>query len=585
MCGIFGYIGNKQNAGDIILDGLKTLEYRGYDSWGVAIKNDKKQLFLEKHTGTIGEATLPKITSTIGIGHTRWATHGGVTRENAHPHTDCSGKIIIVHNGIVENFESLKADLLKKGHHFLSETDSEVIAHLVEEEYKTDKNEKTVVETVWKKLAGLSAIIVFFTEKELFYVIKNGSPLVLSNKGNERFVASDSSALLPYTNEMYFVKDNELLEISREGICRYNNEKKQEIQYIKLDIDPVTAEKGIYDHFMLKEIHEQPQILKKILDTQKKEITTTAGIIKKSYGAYLLGCGTAYYACLAGTYLFSKIANRHINAQVSSEFTYSLDFLKSNSLVIALSQSGETIDTISSIRAAQKKQAKILAISNALESSLYRLADHNLLLGAGPEKAVASTKAYTAKIAFLYLIAHVLGGSWDEGQSNLKKAIQEVQKLLAHQEKIRELAESIKHQGHIFVLGRGVSYAAALESSLKIKEVSYIHAEGFAAAELKHGVIALIEKGTPVIIFNPEDETYEDTLSSAYEVKARGAHIIGISSKKDAIYDTFIEIGNAGDATLIPHVVVAQLLGYYLSILKGYDPDKPRNLAKSVTVK
>jgi glucosamine--fructose-6-phosphate aminotransferase (isomerizing) len=520
MCGIFGYIGNKQNAGDIILDGLKTLEYRGYDSWGVAIKNDKKQLFLEKHTGTIGEATLPKITSTIGIGHTRWATHGGVTRENAHPHTDCSGKIIIVHNGIVENFESLKADLLKKGHHFLSETDSEVIAHLVEEEYKTDKNEKTVVETVWKKLAGLSAIIVFFTEKELFYVIKNGSPLVLSNKGNERFVASDSSALLPYTNEMYFVKDNELLEISREGICRYNNEKKQEIQYIKLDIDPVTAEKGIYDHFMLKEIHEQPQILKKILDTQKKEITTTAGIIKKSYGAYLLGCGTAYYACLAGTYLFSKIANRHINAQVSSEFTYSLDFLKSNSLVIALSQSGETIDTISSIRAAQKKQAKILAISNALESSLYRLADHNLLLGAGPEKAVASTKAYTAKIAFLYLIAHVLGGSWDEGQSNLKKAIQEVQKLLAHQEKIRELAESIKHQGHIFVLGRGVSYAAALESSLKIKEVSYIHAEGFAAAELKHGVIALIEKGTPVIIFNPEDETYEDTLSSAYEVKA-----------------------------------------------------------------
>ncbi|HRN70946.1 MAG TPA: SIS domain-containing protein, partial [Candidatus Woesebacteria bacterium] len=282
---------------------------------------------------------------------------------------------------------------------------------------------------------------------------------------------------------------------------------------------------------------------------------------------------------------FSKIASFHVNNAVASEFVYSLDFLKKNSLVLALSQSGETIDIVSSIKKAKEKKAYIMALTNALGSTLYRTADYNMLLNAGPEKAVASTKAYTSKIAFLYVMAHAMNNSLKTGKENLHKAIAEIKQILKKQNDIKELAEQIKTQKHIFVLGRGVSYAAALESALKIKEVSYIHAEGFAAGELKHGVIALIEKGTPVIIFNPEDETYEDTLSSAYEVKARGAFVIGISSRPNTIYDTYIEVKNCEDATIIPNVVIAQLMGYYLALAKGLDPDKPRNLAKSVTVK
>ena len=336
---------------------------------------------------------------------------------------------------------------------------------------------------------------------------------------------------------------------------------------------------------MLKEISEQPKILRNIRETQNTEIRKAADEISSSYGTYLIGCGTASYACLAGTYLFSKIAHRHVNFAIGSEFSYLLDFLKENSLIFALSQSGETIDIISSVKKAQEKKAKLLSMTNSLGSSLYRMSDYNLLLHAGPEKAVASTKAYTAKISFLYLIAHQIAGTFGNGKIQLLKAVDEITQIIQNKSSIKSLAAKMKDHKSIFILGRGVSYAAALESALKIKEVSYIHAEGFAAGELKHGVIALIEKGTPVVIFNPEDETYEDTLSAAHEVSARGAHVIGVSSKKDKVYDTFIEVKNCGDATIIPNVVIAQLLGYFLALEKGLDPDKPRNLAKSVTVK
>jgi len=586
MCGIFGYIGHNESAGSMILEGLKALEYRGYDSWGVAIKKNDGSLFIEKHIGKIGSASLPSFPAHVGIGHTRWATHGGVTNENAHPHTDCTKKFAIVHNGIVENFEDLKSDLKKKGHTFKSETDSEVIAHLIEELNKSESDRVKVMQKLRSQITGLNAVIAFFPDDESFYIIKNGSPIVIGQGDDEFYIASDASAIIPHTKKVYFLEDNEMVELSKKGVSLFDTKGvRQNISYTTLTYSAESTEKGSFAHFMLKEISEQPKILRNIRETQNTEIRKAADEISSSYGTYLIGCGTASYACLAGTYLFSKIAHRHVNFAIGSEFSYLLDFLKENSLIFALSQSGETIDIISSVKKAQEKKAKLLSMTNSLGSSLYRMSDYNLLLHAGPEKAVASTKAYTAKISFLYLIAHQIAGTFGNGKIQLLKAVDEITQIIQNKSSIKSLAAKMKDHKSIFILGRGVSYAAALESALKIKEVSYIHAEGFAAGELKHGVIALIEKGTPVVIFNPEDETYEDTLSAAHEVSARGAHVIGVSSKKDKVYDTFIEVKNCGDATIIPNVVIAQLLGYFLALEKGLDPDKPRNLAKSVTVK
>lgn len=608
MCGIFGYLGNNSHAGNLILEGLKSLEYRGYDSWGIALKvnsstplpsnhgsigrtrnkksKSENKLFLEKHVGKIGNAKLPVIKSNAGIGHTRWATHGGVLEKNAHPHTDCTKNIVVVHNGIVENFEELKKKLLSKNHKFLSDTDSEVIAHLVEEELKTQNDLKKAVLSVFNKISGMNAIIVYAPYKDQFVAIKNGSPMVFWGNDNEYFLASDSSALSPYTRKVYFLEDNELLYMDRNSYQLYEKGlKKKRIEFFDLNFKKEQAELGKYKHYMIKEISEQIQILTQITLEQKQNILNASALIKKAYGTYLIGCGTAFYAALSATYLFSKIARRHINCTVGSEFSYLVDFLKDTSLVIAFSQSGETIDIISSIKKAKEKKTKILAITNVLGSTLYRMADYRLLLNAGPEKCVLATKSFTSKIAFIYLIAHALSGNYDQGVLEIKKAVKQIGHLLDQKNKIKELAEKLKNKDHIYILGRGVSYPTALESALKIKEVSYIHAEGFAAGELKHGVIALIEKGTPVIIYNPEDETFEDTLSSAYEVKARGAYTIGVSSKNNKIFDEFIEVENCNDATIIPNVVVAQLLGYYLALSKGFDPDKPRNLAKSVTVK
>ncbi len=587
MCGIFAYLGPKDNAGNLILEGLKSLEYRGYDSWGIALKLKKGSIFTEKHVGKIGEAQLPRLSSSSGIGHTRWATHGGVNQTNAHPHTDCSGQIIIVHNGIVENFVQLKEKLEKNGHFFKSQTDSEVVAHLVEAELKKGSKLKEAILKVFFSLQGLSAIIVFHSLSNQFFAIKNGSPLVFgyNKKSQEYLLASDSSALLPYTNHVYFLEDNELLTIGATGFKLFDQKKREKkISFIKLNFKNEELNLGSYPHYMIKEINEQPKILENIINHEKKHITNLATKIKRAYGTYLIGCGTAYYACLSGSYLFSKIAKRHINSSIGSEFAYIVDFLKKNSLIIALSQSGETIDIISSIKKAQEKKAEIFAITNVLGSTLYRMADYKLLLNAGPEKCVLATKSFTAKIAILHLLAHSLNNGYEKGISQLKKAVGETKKLIKLSS-LKTIASVLSDKEHIYILGRGLSYPTALESALKIKEVSYIHAEGFAAGELKHGVIALIGKGTPVIIYNPTDETYEDTLSSAYEVKARGAYVIGVSSKKNPVYDEFIKVEDCGEATIIPNVVVAQILGYYLAQIKGFDPDKPRNLAKSVTVK
>ncbi len=585
MCGIFGYVGVSMDVSSLVLKGLKTLEYRGYDSWGVAVK-EGKGVYLEKHVGKIGDAKLPAVRSTSGIGHTRWATHGGVTKSNAHPHTDCTGDVVVVHNGIIENFQGLKKSLVAKGHTFKSETDTEVFAHLVEESLKDSSDIHRAVMHAVGQITGLSAIIVYIPRSDVLYVYKNSSPIVFGTANEASYVASDSSALIGLTDSAYYLEDGEMLALDTRGYTLFDTRgKKKKPRFIPFEFTSSDAGLGSYKHFMIKEIHEQPRVLEGLIAEYGESIEEYAKLIKASYGTYFIGCGTAAYACLAGTYLFSKIAKRHVNFGIGSEFSYLVDFIKKTSLVVALSQSGETIDIISTIQKVKDKHAKVLAITNAQGSTLYRLADKSLLLHAGPEKAVASTKAYTAKIALLYMLAHSLAGSLPAGIAQLHSAIRETERLIGEKRGINTIAKQIVKAENIFVLGRGVSYSAALESALKMKEVSYIHAEGYACGELKHGPIALIEKGTPVLLFNPHDETYEDTLSAAHEVKARGATVIGVSSINNDVYDHYIHIADCNDATIIPNVVIAQLLGYYLATLKGLDPDKPRNLAKSVTVK
>lgn len=585
MCGIFAYTGESRESGRLIVNGLRSLEYRGYDSWGVALKKSNGQIYLKKAVGKIGQAILPDTNSSIGFGHTRWATHGGVTEKNSHPHHDCQKKIFVVHNGIVENFAHIKNVLSKSGHHFISDTDTEIIAHLIEQKLKKQKSRSQAVLKTFNQITGMNALIVFFPDYEEFYAIKNGSPIVFGKNKKEKIIASDASAIIPYTKKVYFLEDNELLIVTgKEEKLIDKQNKNGTIRYLNLSYDKQDVEVGSYPNFMFKEISEQPKVLRDIINTQRGNLGKTSQIIRKARGSYLIGCGTAYYAAISGSYLFAKIAKRHIDATIGSEFGYLTDFLTEKSLVIALSQSGETIDTISGIKKAREKKAKIMAITNVLGSTLYRISDYRILLQAGPEKCVLATKSFTAKIAVLYLLSHCLNGSYDQGVNQIKKAIGETERLIKSTQ-IKELANRLKNSQHIYVLGRGVSYPTALESALKIKEVSYIHAEGFASGELKHGVIALIKKGTPVIVYNPTDETYKDTLSSAYEMKARGAYIIGIAEKNSPVFDEFIQVNDCQEAVIIPNVVVAQLLGYYLAVSKGYDPDKPRNLAKSVTVK
>ncbi len=592
MCGIFGYIGSKTTASKIVLNGLKSLEYRGYDSWGVAVvpvPHKAAKIIVKKQIGKIGVATVDELPpSSFGFGHTRWATHGGVIQKNAHPHLDCECKIAVVHNGIIENYDTIKAQLIKKGHRFISETDSEVAAHLIEE-YCKKTNFAASVRLAFNQFSGLSAIMAINISDHTLVAARSGSPLVIGFGMDENFIASDAASLLPHTKTVHFMEDNEMAVVTAQKVILMNTKtgKETRVSKIKLNWEVQSAEKGKYPYFMLKEIHEQPNIILETANSKLSGSREMAERIKESHGAYLVGCGSAAYIANSGVYLFSKIAKRHINFAVASEFSYHLDFLNDKSLVIALSQSGETMDTLEAVKRAKVKGAKIGAIVNVLGSTLYRIADYKLLIGAGPEKGVASTKALIGKLSHLILIAYALAGKVTQGQKVLLKASQSAKKLLqpASVNKIKRLANILKSKNHIFVIGRGLSYPTSLETALKIKEISYIHAEGLAAGELKHGPLALIENGTPCIVFAPDDETHGANLAGAMEMKARGGYIIGVSHKPHEVFDYYLPVADALEGTIIPNIIVGQLLGYYLSIAKGLDPDMPRNLAKSVTVK
>jgi glutamine---fructose-6-phosphate transaminase (isomerizing) len=601
MCGIFGYVGKRTNAAQIVFDGLKTLEYRGYDSWGVAAKQKTEtgehatKFIVEKHTGKIGNLKLnpqlAKRNMQLAIGHTRWATHGGVTEKNAHPHLDCNKHISVVHNGIIENFSEIRKALIKKGHTFISETDTEVVPHLIEEEMKGGiKGFATAVRDSFNKLQGMNAIVVAYSPSKEIVAAKNGSPLAVGIGKDEFLIASDAAGIAAYTKDVIFLADHQmvilgdslkLLELPN------GNEIKPEITRLTWHFE--NAEKGTYPHFFIKEIHEEPKVIKNIALNGVSHAKHLADLIDKAFGTFLIACGSAAYAAIGATYLFSKIAKKHVNFAVGSEFKYIEDFIKNKTLVIPISQSGESIDVIEpTTKAKKEKGAQIASIVNVLGSTLYRLSDFNFMLEAGPEKAVPATKSFSAMIAAVFLTTYALAGRTKEGQQLLMKAADNMTELLKKPniKNIERVSNTLKKSEHIYVIGRGLSYTAALETTLKLKEASYIHAEAFPGGELKHGFIALIDKGTPCIVFAPNDETYEEIVSNAQEVKARGGYIIGIGPKNNEVFDDFLPTADVGEATLLPQITIAHLLGYYLALVRGIkDPDKPRNLAKSVTVK
>jgi glucosamine--fructose-6-phosphate aminotransferase (isomerizing) len=591
MCGIFGYVGERKDAGRLVVDGLKCLEYRGYDSWGVACKEEDDHLVIEKKIGKISDvkssAFLEKCS--IAVGHTRWATHGGVTEENAHPHTNEDGSIAVVHNGIVENYQELRDGLLARGHTFLSETDTEVLPHLLEEELKKTNDFASAVRLVSQKIVGRYAFLALHTDSNVLVAARNGSPLIVGVGSDGYFIASDIPAFLDSTRTVQYLDDGEMVvtdghSILFSDLATGEEHPKREIE-ITWSVEQ--AEKGEYQHYMLKEIMEQKDTIVRAVNQDDKETRTIAEAIRSARGTFLVGCGTAHKACMAAEYFFSVIAGHHVNVSSAGEFKLYHHFLKPESLLIVVSQSGETADVLEAMKIAKSKRAKVLAIVNVEGSTIDREADYSLLINAGPERAVASTKALTGQMAVLLLIAHALARKLHDGKTQLLEAGSMINDMLnpRYVERLEKLAEKIKHREDLYIIGKSWNYPMALESAIKIQEVSNIHAEGFAGGELKHGPIALIEEGTPCIALIGKDEVTGDILSNATEIKARGGFIIGVSPENNPIFDEWIKVPDAAAAQPLVNIIPIQILAYYLAVQRGKDPDMPRNLAKSVTVK
>lgn len=600
MCGIFGFVSTNPLSPKIVFTGLKSLEYRGYDSWGIAtkatlsnskFKGQSSKLNLYKTIGKLPDklnSQLSTLSSQLAIGHTRWATHGGVTIRNAHPHLDCTKTLALVHNGIFENYEEVKTKLIKKGHKFESDTDTETIVHLIEHHQKT-KGFATAVRDTFNQMNGLNAFVVINSVSRELVAVKNGSPLVVGIESGSYFIASDISALPPMATKIIVLKDYQMV-ILGEKIKIIDTKTGKEVKFKTetFKSNDRLNSKGKFKHFLIKEIYDQPKMLENIAEFNDPNIDRLSKTIKNAYGTFMLGCGTASYAALAGTYLFSKIAKKHVNFAVGSEFEYLQDYIKKRSLIIPISQSGETIDVVEPVKNAKEKGATIVPVVNVATSTLARLGDYSLNINAGVEKAVVGTKSFTAMIAVLLLAAYSVSGDNKTGQKLLANTAKDLKTILKSNNllKIKKLSAKLSRKKDIFTIGRGLSYIAALEGALKLKETALIHAEGFAGGELKHGVLALIEKGTPCIVFAPNDKTYPEIISNAAEIKSRGGFIIGVGPKNNSVFDEFLKTSDLSEATLISQTVYMQLLAYYLALKRGIkDPDKPRNLAKSVTVK
>jgi len=587
ICGVIGYIG-KNEAVPILLKGLRNLEYRGYDSCGIAIVG--QNLIIKKDVGRIGDVNKKlnflSTQGNMGIGHTRWSTHGKVTKENAHPHFSNNKKIAVVHNGIIENYQELKRFLTSKGFKFYSETDTEVIPNMIEY-FMRDSNFEDSVKLTLKKLEGSYAIAVLNEDEKKLIGARKDSPLVVGVGNNEYFIASDIPAFLEYTKNVIYLEETDIAIIDNKVSIfnlKENSFVKRPINTVEWNIEQV--KKGNFEHYMLKEIMEQTESINKSIEQDERTIKEVAELIKRAKGVYLVACGSSYHACLSAAYKFSSLAKKHVNVALASEFSNYKDFLIPESLVIAVSQSGETADVLGAVRAAKEKGSKVVSIVNVMGSSLTRESDKSLMMNSGPEICVLSTKTYTSQLVILTLLAYSLVERYEEGKKNLKDLVNYVYYLTSANARnyLKNLAEKIKNADHIYTIGRSLQYPTALEAALKIKEVSYIHAEGFAGGELKHGTIALIEKGTPCIVFSSK-QTEKEIINNATELKARGGYIIGIGPENNEIFDFFIKVREADEANSICQIIPIQILAYQLALLRGCNPDRPRNLAKSVTVK
>ncbi len=586
MCSIIGYYG-KDSAAPIMVKGLKRMEYRGYDSVGVATESDQK-IEVRKGVGKVSEVndsvSLDKLPGKIGIGHTRWATHGKVTEINAHPHPSSSGKIAIVHNGIVENFKELKEELQKDGFSFVSETDSEVIANLLQKNYnETSDVKKSIINTV-SKLKGHYAFVAMF-ENGTLAAARFHEPLIVGVGKDNYFLSSDVLGFIEKTDDAIYIDNGNLILLDSSGlqICDFEGAPVKH-QITKVSKEFADAYKGDYAHFTLKEISEQPETILNAGKKTESAIEQTSDFIKHAKTVYITGSGTSYNAALVAKYLMSKYAKVKIEPIISSELPTLPDSIEPNSILIAISQSGESADVLEAVKIAKKSNAKILSIANHKNSSLVHESSLFLGMNCGPEVGVAATKSFTSQLAILYKITEKLC----DGCLGLdfKLVSNSISKILSSHSKIQNIAKELKEVSDIYILGRGIHYPLASEAALKMKELTYIHAEGIPGGELKHGPLALMDSNVYVIIINPNDSTYTDTLTSASEIKARGAKIIGISDKNSDVYDHWIEIPTIKESMFpLIEIIPIQLLSYYSAIEKDTDPDYPRNLAKSVTVK
>ena len=607
MCGIVGYIGTHQ-AAPVLLDGLAKLEYRGYDSAGIAVYDGEK-IRMEKAVGrlkvleelTEDGATLP---GTVGIGHTRWATHGVPSDLNAHPHFNHDHSIVVVHNGIIENYLKLKKKLAGKGYEFLSETDTEVIAHMLDYYYKGDPLD--AISKVMHRMEGSYGLgIMFRDHPDEVYAVRKDSPLIVGTSPEGNLIASDVPAVLKYTRDVYYLENEEIVKLTRDGLYFYNiDEEELEKTAIHIDWDMNAAEKGGYEHFMLKEMHEQPKAVKDTLtprikngDVVIEELGMTDEEIRAISKIFIVACGSAYHTGVTAKYVFEKLARIPVEVDLASEFRYRDPILPENTLVVIVSQSGETADTLAALRLAKEKGVRTLGIVNVVGSSIAREADNVMYTWAGPEIAVATTKAYSTQLIAQYLLAMkfakvrgtVSQNDFDAMIQSLERLPEQISLLLSHKENVQRFANRYLAAEHVFFIGRGIDYAISMEGSLKLKEISYIHSEAYAAGELKHGTISLIEDGRLVVAVLTQPELYKKTISNIQEVKTRGAFVMAVTTvgntevEKVADYVVYLPETNpifANSLAIIP----LQLFGYYVSIGRGLDVDKPRNLAKSVTV-
>ena len=607
MCGIVGYIGENQ-AAPIILEGLAKLEYRGYDSAGMAVF-DGKEIKTQKATGrlkvlenlTRGGETLP---GTVGIGHTRWATHGAPSDRNAHPHTNTTGTIAVVHNGIIENYLQLKKKLLDKGYTFQSETDTEVLAQLLDYYYKGNPLE--AITKVLHRVEGSYALGIMFADyPDEIYAARKDSPLIVGQSENGSFIASDVPAILKYTRTVYYMENQEVAALRRDGLRFFSVDEEEVTKTpVQIDWDADAAEKAGYEHFMLKEIYEQPKTITDTIsprirnnDIVIEELNMTDEELRAVKRIHIVACGSAYHTGVTGKYVLEGLARIPVEVDAASEFRYRNPILEEGSMVIVISQSGETADTLAALREAKARGFKVLGIVNVVGSSIAREADACLYTWAGPEIAVATTKAYSAQLTALYMLAMkfakvrgtITEEKFQEMLGDLRCLPDQIELLLGQKEKVQHFANRYLGARDIFFIGRGIDYAISLEGSLKLKEISYIHSEAYAAGELKHGTISLIEDGTLVVALATQPNLFQKTISNIVEVKSRGAFVMAITNEENKAmekvsdYTLYIPETNPFFTNSLA-IIPLQLFAYYVAVGRGCDVDKPRNLAKSVTV-